>query len=166
MITTRLQSSWTSGSRCDDSSTAAPGDGSESTRITPIPAAGGYWGLLRHNGGGATQNLSAFANGSLNVWIKTNGYPGKLEIGIASDTENRTGAEAYVQLSPGSFGYCNTNQWCTVSIPVSAFLAANPKLDLRYVNFRFIIADRFDKTGNFQRTGLPKIWIDGITWSR
>lgn len=150
-----------------DSSTSAPGDGSESIRITPIPAAGGYWGLLRHNRGGPTQNLSGFANGSLNVWIKTNNYPGKIEIGIASDTENRTGAEAYLQLSPGNFGYCNTNAWCLVSIPIAEFKRVNPALDLRAVTLPFVIADRFAITGKPQNTtGLPAVYVDGVFWSK
>ena len=53
-----------------------------------------------------------------------------------------------------------------MSIPLKDFAAANPKLDLSLVLSRFIIADRFDKTGNFQRSGLPKIWIDGIYWAK
>jgi exo-beta-1,3-glucanase (GH17 family) len=150
-----------------DTSTSAPGDSGESTRITPQPAAAGYWGLLRHNGGGPTLNLSGFAAGSLNVWIRTNNYPGKIEIGIASDTENRSGAEAYLQLSPGSFGYCSTDVWCRVSIPVSEFLRVNPKLDLRAVTLPFVIADRFNVTGKATNTrGLPTIYVDGIHWSK
>ncbi len=156
-----------------DATTSAPGDGNESTRITPTPS--GYWGLLRQSCPGrtptgpcatATSNLSGFANGSLNVWIKTNGYPGKIEIGIASDTESRSGTEAYLQLSPGTFGYCNTNAWCQVTIPIAEFLRANPKLDLRAVTLPFIIADRFSFTGKpSNTTGLPPIYVDGAFWS-
>jgi exo-beta-1,3-glucanase (GH17 family) len=150
-----------------DTITAAPGDGGESTRITPQPAAAGYWGLLRHNGGGPTVNLSGFASGSLNVWIRTNNYPGKLEIGIASDTEGRSAAEAYLQLSPGNYGYCTTDAWCQVSIPISEFLRVNPKLDLRAVTLPFVIADRFGVTGKPLNTrGLPPIYVDGIFWSK
>ena len=157
-----------------DATTSAPGDGNESTRITPTPS--GYWGLLRQSCPGrtptgpcatATSNLSGFANGSLNVWIKTNGYPGKIEIGIASDTESRSGTEAYLQLSPGTFGYCNTNAWCQVTIPIAEFLRVNPKLDLRAVTLPFIIADRFSFTGKPANTGaLPTIYVDGIFWSK
>ena len=157
-----------------DTTTSAPGDGNESTRITPTPS--GYWGLLRQSCPArtptgpcatATSNLSGFANGSLNVWIKTNGYPGKIEIGIASDTESRSGAEAYLQLSPGTFGYCNTNAWCQVTIPIAEFLRVNPKLDLRAVTLPFIIADRFSFTGKPANTGaLPTIYVDGIFWSK
>ncbi len=149
-----------------DTTTAAPGDAGESLRITPIPAAAGYWGLLRHNAGGATQNLSGFAGGSLNVWIKTNGYPGRIEIGIATDTENRAGAEAYVQIAPGQYGYCTSGSWCRVSIPVAAFTQANPKLDLRAVRLPFIIADRFTVTGKAVGTPLPVVHVDDIHWSR
>ena len=54
-----------------------------------------------------------------------------------------------------------------MSIPVSAFLTTNPKLNLRLVNFRFIIADRFSFTGKpLNTTGLPKIHVDGIHWSK
>jgi hypothetical protein len=50
---------------------------------------------------------------------------------------------------------------------VSAFLAANPKLDLRYVNFRFIVADRFSFTGKpLNLTGLPPLRIDALHWAR
>ena len=157
-----------------DATTSAPGDGNESTRITPTPS--GYWGLLRQSCPGrtptgpcatATSNLSGFANGSLNVWIKTNGYPGKIEIGIASDTESRSGTEAYLQLSPGTFGYCNTNAWCQVTIPIAEFLRVNPKLDLRAVTLPFIIADRFSFTGKpSNTTGLPPIYVDGAFWSK
>jgi hypothetical protein len=47
---------------------------------------------------------------------------------------------------------------------LSAFKAANDKLDLRYVLSRFIVADRFSYTGN-TRQGT-KIYIDNIFWSR
>jgi hypothetical protein len=54
-----------------------------------------------------------------------------------------------------------------VSIPCRIFLAANPKLDLRYVNFRFVMADRFSFTGKpLNTTGLPPLRIDNIHWTR
>lgn len=149
-----------------DATTSAPVDAGESTRITPLLAAGGYWGLLRHNGGGATVNLSGFAGGTLNAWVKTNGYPGKIEIGIATDTDSRAGAEAYLQISAGQYGYCTSNAWCLVSIPLSAFVQVNPKLDLRAVTLPFIIADRFSFTGKAQGTALPMVHVDNIFWSR
>ena len=150
----------------DDNSTAATGDGSTSLEITPNPLDYG-WGLFRYSAAGVLENLSGYANGRINFSVKSDSYPGKIEIGISTDTEDRDIQEAYVRVGPGDFGYCNTNQWCNVSIPVSAFLAANPKLDLRYVTFRFIIADRFSFTGKpLNTTGLPKINVDGIYWSK
>ena len=150
----------------DDTSTAAPGDGNTSFEITPNPVDFG-WGLFQYSAAGVLENLSGFNNGRLNFYVKSDSYPGKVEIGISTDTEDRDVQEAFIRVGPGDFGYCNTNQWCAVSIPVSAFLAANPKLDLRYVNFRFIIADRFSITGKpLNTTGLPKISVDGIHWSK
>ena len=145
----------------------APGDGSTSLEITPNPVDYG-WGLFLYSDAGITENLSGFgATGKLNFSVKSDSYPGKIEVGISTDTEDRDGQEAFLTVGPGDFGYCNTNGWCSVSIPVSAFLAANPKLDLRLVNFRFIIADRFSFTGKpLNTTGLPKIHVDGIHWSK
>jgi exo-beta-1,3-glucanase (GH17 family) len=139
--------------------TFAPGDAANSLEITPTPADYG-WGILRF---GPTNNLSAFAGGSITAWIKTTGYPGKLEIGIATDTEDRTGAEAYLQLSPGDYSYCTTGAWCKVTIPVADFVAKNPKLDLRAVTLPFVIADRYAMTGKpLNTTGLPRVYIDAI----
>ena len=146
--------------------TAAPGDGPASTEITPLPADYG-WGLLRHSNTGASSNLSAFAGGMLNVWIRTNNYPGKIQIGISTDTEDRKGAEAIVLLAPGDYSYCTTDAWCQVTIPIAAFLAVNPKLDLRAVLIPFEIRDIFTETGKpLNTTGLPKVYVDGIYWSK
>ena len=151
----------------DDTSTAAPGDGSTSFEITPNPVNFG-WGLFLYSATGVTENLSAYAAaGRLNFSVKSDSYPGKIEVGISTDTEDRDIQEAYLQIGPGDYGYCNTNNWCQVSIPLSAFVAANPKLDLRMVSFRFTIADRFSFTGKpLNTTGLPKISVDAIYWSR
>ena len=151
----------------DDSSTAAPGDGSTSFAITPNPQDFG-WGLFLYSRTGVTENLSAFAaSGKLNFSVKSDSYPGQIEIGISTDTEDRDIQEAFVRVGPGDFGYCNTNNWCQVSIPISAFLAANPKLDLSLVSFRFVIADRYSFTGKpLNTSGLPKIRVDGIHWSK
>lgn len=144
----------------------APGDGGTSFEITPTPVDYG-WGLFQYSAAGVTENLSAFAAGHLNFSVKSDSYPGKIEIGISTDTEDRDVQEAFLQIGPGDYGYCNTNEWCQVSIPVSAFVAANPRLDLRLVNFRFIIADRFSFTGKpLNTTGLPKIRIDGLHWAQ
>ena len=145
------------------SATFAPGDGPQSLEINPTPADYG-WGILRY---GPANNLSAFSGGSITAWIKTTGYPGKIEIGISTDTEDRTGAEADLQLSPGDYNYCSTGAWCKVTIPLSAFLAVNPKLDLRAVLLPFVIADRYSFTGKpLNTTGLPKVYVDSIYWSK
>ena len=144
----------------------APGDGSTSFEITPTPVDFG-WGLFLYSGAGVTENLSGFANGRLNFSVRSDFYPGKIEIGISTDSEDRDIQEAFLQIGPGDFGYCNTNAWCQVSIPISAFIAANPKLDLRLVNFRFILADRYSFTGKpLNTTGLPKLRVDGIHWAK
>lgn len=144
----------------------ASADGGVHLEVTPNPANFG-WGLFQYSGSGVLANLSGFANGSLNFQVRSDSYPGKIEIGISTDTEDRDVQEAFLQIRPGDYGYCSTNSWCQVSIPMSAFLAANPKLDLRYVNFRFIIADRFSFTGKpLNQTGLPQIRIDGLYWAK
>jgi exo-beta-1,3-glucanase (GH17 family) len=142
-----------------------PGDAPRSLEITPQPASFG-WGLLRQSPTGVTDNLSGFKDGRLNFIISTT-YPGKLEIGISSDTQEREGQEAYLQLSPGNYGYCNTGAWCSVSIPLADFVAANPKLDLSLVLSRFIIADRYAITGKPNNAGITnRIYLDAIHWSR
>ena len=142
----------------------APGDGVESYEIDPRPETWG-WGMLYQSRDNVTANLSNFANGTLNFSIKTS-YAQKIEIGISSDTETYGPVEAYVQLQNGQYGYCNTGAWCTVSIPLKVFVASNPKIDLRLVLSRFVIADRFDVTGNEKKTDLPKLYLDGVYWSR
>ncbi len=141
-------------------------DGGVHLEIAPNPVDFG-WGLFLYSGSGVLENLSNFANGRLNFQVRSDFYPGKIEVGISTDTEDRDIQEAFVQIGVGEFGYCNNNGWCEVSIPISAFTAKNPKLDLRYVNFRFIVADRFSFTGKpLNQTGLPLLRIDNLHWSR
>ncbi len=141
-------------------------DGGVHFEISPNPVDFG-WGLFLYSGSGGLENLSNFATGRLNFQVRSDGYPGKIEIGISTDTEDRDIQEAFLQIAPGELGYCNSGSWCNVSIPISAFLAKNPKLDLRYVNFRFIVADRYSFTGKpLNLTGLPPVRIDGLHWSR
>jgi hypothetical protein len=72
-----------------------------------------------------------------------------------------------VAIQSGDYGYCTNDTWCQVSIPVSAFLAANPKIDLSLVTSGFVISDVFDRTGKPLNTkGLPKVYVDGISWTR
>jgi exo-beta-1,3-glucanase (GH17 family) len=150
----------------ESSAGPASPDGGPHLEITPNPVNFG-WGLFLHSRGGQPENLSQFAAGRLNFLVRSDGYPGQIEVGISTDNEDREGQEAFLQVGPGDYGYCNTNQWCQVSIPVADFIAANPLLDLRYVSFRFIIADRYSFTGKpMNLTGLPLLRIDGIHWSR
>jgi hypothetical protein len=151
-----------------DTSTAAS-EGVNSLSIVPDPGFNTVqygWGLLSHSVSDTSDNLSAYAaTGSLHFSIKTK-YAGKMKIGIATDTVDRSGAEAYVLLSNGdSFGYCNTGVWCNVTIPFSALAAVNPKLDLRYVLNRFIISDKYVDTGNTPGA-TTQINLDNIYWSK
>jgi exo-beta-1,3-glucanase (GH17 family) len=142
----------------------APGDATHSIEITPTPAAFG-WGFLRQSRTGVTDNLSNYAaSGTLNFWISTT-YPGKIEIGIGTDTQDREAQEAYLLLQPGNYGYCSTGAWCQVSIPLADFIARNPKLDLSLVLSRFIISDVYARTGNAPGS-TAKLSIDGIHWAR
>jgi len=143
---------------------SAPGDSPHSIEITPHPAGFG-WGFLRQSHTGVTDNLSNFAaTGSLNVWISTT-YPGKIEIGIGTDTQDRVGQEAYLQIQPGNYGYCNTGAWCKVSIPLKDFLTKNPQLDLSLVTLRFVISDVYSRTGNAPGS-TAKLYIDRIYWAK
>ena len=144
----------------------APGDASNSLRLTPQPASYG-WGLLRQSPTADTDNLSGYtATGTLNFSIRTL-YPGKIEIGISTDTADREPQEAFLQIQPGNYGYCNTGAWCAVSIPLKDFIAANPKLDLSLVLSRFVIADRYAFTGKANGAGITTpLNIDAIYWSK
>ncbi len=145
------------------SATAAPDGGIQSIEITPNPQVWG-WGFFQS---GPAVNMTGFEQGRVNLWVRTNGYPGKLEIGIWTDTEEREQAEAYIAVAPGDYGYCTDDRWCLVSIPVADFLAVNPRLDLRYVTAGFVVSDIFERTGKAPgTTGLPKVYVDGMSWSR
>lgn len=137
--------------------------------LTGFNNTAGYgWGLLWQSSAtpAVAANLSNFANGSVRFSVKT-AYVGKLRIGISSDTELGRPTEAFVLVSNGTYGYCNTGTvWCDVSIPLSAFKAASPTLDLRYVLTRFSISDVWDQTGNAARTGMPEIRLDNIYWAQ
>jgi exo-beta-1,3-glucanase (GH17 family) len=142
----------------------APGDATRSIEITPTPASFG-WGFLRQSRTGVTDNLSGYAaTGTLNFWINTT-YPGKIEIGIGTDTLDREAQEAYLVIQPGNYGYCSTGAWCQVSIPLKDFIAKNPKLDLSLVLSRFIISDVYSRTGNAPGS-TAKLYIDGIYWAK
>ena len=59
-----------------------------------------------------------------------------------------------------------TGEWCDVSIPLQDFVAVNPRIDLRMVLSRFVLADRYEFTGNAPNASPPKILMDGVYWSR
>ena len=146
---------------------SAPGDAALSIEITPRPKIYG-WGYLNQSSStpALSANLAGYAAGSLYFSVKTT-YAGKIEIGISSDTQDRTIEEAYLQIGNGDYGYCNTGAWCSVRIPLSAFLAANPKLDLSLILSRFIIADRYAFTGKTSNSNITtKINIDAIYWAK
>ncbi len=154
----------TTAARNEFSPNFGPGDAANGLEITPQPASFG-WGLVRQSPTAATDNLSNYAaSGALKFWIRTT-YPGKIEIGIGTDTPDREPQEAYLQLQPGDFGYCNTGAWCQVTIPLQDFIAKNPRLDLSLVLSRFIIADVYSRTGNAPGSTV-KLTLDGIHWSR
>jgi exo-beta-1,3-glucanase (GH17 family) len=130
------------------------------------------WGLLWQSDAASpspkvTANMINFANGSVRFSVKTS-YVGKLRVGLSSDTELGSPVEANVLVSSGNYGYCNGTPaiWCNVSIPLSAFKAANPALDLRYILTRFSIADIFSESGNIARGGMPEIRLDDIYWAQ
>ena len=125
------------------------------------------WGLLWQSAETRepSANMSNFSNGYIRFSIRTT-YAGSLRIGLSSDTMYGGGAESFVLVSNGKYGYCNTGNWCDVSIPLSAFTAANPNLDLRFVLTRFSISDVWSATGNTERTNLPAIKLDNIYWSQ
>lgn len=151
-------------SRNESSPNFGPGDAGNGLEITPQPAGFG-WGLVRQSPTAATDNLSGFAaTGRLNFWVST-AYPGKIEIGIGTDTQDREPQEAYLQIQPGDYGYCNTGAWCQVSIPLTEFTAKNPQLDLSLVLSRFIISDVYSRTGNTPGSTV-KLTLDGIHWSK
>ncbi len=142
-----------------------PDEAPNSFEIRPQPAAYG-WGLLLYSPAGVSENLSGFAAGSLTFMVSTT-YPGKIEIGISTDTQDRDAQEAFLQLAPGQYGYCSTGAWCTVTIPLKDFLAVNPKLDLSMVLTRFMIADRYGFTGKAQGSAVrTPIRLDAIGWRR
>ncbi len=156
------------------SNDADAGDGPNSWRIVPAPAAWG-WGMtfaISDN----PEDLSQFdtANGKLNFSIKTTNYPGKIEVGFLTGTAADASLyDVYLAISPGQYGYHADGNWNVVSIPISvlklsgapAFGVRNSVLDLTKVTNPFVIGDRYDKTGN-TNTSKPSILVDAIYWSK
>lgn len=132
---------------------------------TFTPASYGWGYLWQSNASPAVSaNMTNFVAGSIKFSIKTS-YKGKLRIGISSDTDSRVTQEAFVLVGDGQFGYCRSNAWCDVTIPVSAFTQANAALDLRYILTRFSVSDVYSATGN-DGTGQTEIRLDNVYWAR
>jgi exo-beta-1,3-glucanase (GH17 family) len=148
-----------------DNATSDTG-GSKSLSITPNPRDYG-WGVLYQSPSETTSNLSDFTDStaSLNFSIKTS-YVGALEIGFSTDTELREAQEVFLKITDGdAYGYQSRGEWRDVSIPLSAFKAINGKLDMRYLLSRFMIADRYQYTGNTAGQNV-EVRIDRIYWSK
>lgn len=148
-----------------DNATSDTG-GSNSLSITPKPRDYG-WGMLYQSPSATTTNLSQFTDSAtLNFSIKTS-YVGKLEIGFSTDTESRDTQEVFLQISHGDiYGYRNDDgAWHNVRIPLSAFKAINSKLDMKYLLSRFMIADRYQYTGNTAGQNV-EVLIDNVYWSK
>lgn len=142
-------------------------EGSNIIALTPTPKNYG-WGLIWAPVNGVdTHNLSAFGNtGSLTFWAKGQ-YPGKLEIGLSTLTNDGDTQEVYLQIGPGDYGYCDTDTWCQISIPLQAFKNKNPKIDFHLVLSPFIIADRYEYTGKGLNANITTpLSLDGVAWTR
>ncbi len=141
---------------------AGTGDGPYALEIKPTPA---QWGWGMSFGDVAPANLSEFAAGHVQFDIKTT-YPGTIEVGLRTTTQDSQIVEVFLALKSGDYGYCNTNTWCHVSIPL-ADLVKGSNADLTMLVDRFVIADRFDITGKGTGTAeLPPVYIDNIYISR
>ncbi len=148
-------------------------EGTTSREITPAPAVWG-WGMALASSTNTLENMSLFTTGHLNFQIKTT-YAGKLEIGfMTGDVLGSTGADVYLAIAPGQYGYLNDGAWHAVSIPISAIMAkAAPAfgqppsvtIDMTKVGTQFVIADRYAVTGNTAGS-VTKIYVDDIYWSR
>ncbi len=147
------------------STASAPDDAPNSFEITPTPKVWG-WGMFYGSEPDASANLKQYAAaGHLNFWVKTT-YPGKIELGLLLGTSDGGSVDAYLTLSDGSYGYCRSGSWCKVSIPLKDIVMGT-KGELSMVIHRFVIADRFEKTGKtLGTTGLPPIAVDRIYFSK
>ena len=151
-------------------------DGPNSWQITPIPQTWG-WGMtfaISDN----PDDLSAFdtSTGRLNFSIKTT-HPGKIEAGFLTGTAADSSLyDVYLTISSGQYGYVNDGQWHQVSIPITAIKATGAKafgmgnstasvFDLTRVTNPFVIADRYDKTGNTPGN-TTTLKVDAIYWSK
>ncbi len=159
---------------------AEPADGGTGIEISPTPETYG-WGVVVNLANTAlAEDMSNFSGGTLNFSIKTL-YPGKIEIGFSTGSKATTDLfDVIMPLSPGQFGYLNDGQWHQVSIPISALIPFGAKgfgddlknspdavLDLSKVTIPFLIADRYDRTGKDQSSGITtKLNVDAIFWTK
>ena len=158
----------------ESTTTASPTDASKSIEITPRPAVWG-WGETLPLPNNTADNLTAFANGTLNFSIKTT-YPGKLEVGfyIGSGTDG-SAYDVYIPIGAGDYGYVNDGNWRQVSIPINELInkvltadrVAASRIDLGRVTNTFVIADRYAVTGKAAGANVTtKIYVDAIYWAR
>ena len=141
------------------------GDAANNFEITPTPKVWG-WGMFYGSDTNASANLSNYAaNGHLYVSIKT-AYPGKFELGVRTSNAEGGSVDAYILIGSGDYGHVNDDQWHSLKIPLKDIVKGNGG-DLRTVIDRFVIADRFASTGKTSgTTGLPKISVDAIYFTR
>ena len=157
---------------------ASPADGGVGIEISPTPASYGWGVVLNLTDAAKAEDLSNFAGGTLNFSIQTT-YPGKIEIGFSTGSSATTDSfDVWKPISPGQYGYNNDGAWHTVSIPIADLFpfgaqgfgmnnSPDAVLDLRKVSIPFVIADRYDRTGKDQNSGITtKINIDAIFWAR
>ena len=139
--------------------------------LRPTPTTWG-WGISLGTDAKFASNLSNFSAGHLQFDIKTNAYPGTIEVGFQLNTPENEMVDAYLQLSSGgSYGYVNDGEWHHVSIPLTNLvdvaqknLTAGNSVDLSMVISPFVIADRFGHTGKTYGTIglLPNVYVDKI----
>jgi exo-beta-1,3-glucanase (GH17 family) len=120
-------------------------------------------------------DLSSFTTtGKISFKIKTT-YSSPIEIGFSTGHGNtRDSVDVYIKVDPAnnSYGYKNDGNWNSVVIPISN-LAPLAKasygsdsasvLDMTRVLSLFVVADRFETTGNTGGT-TADIEIDDISW--
>ncbi len=141
------------------------GDAANNFEITPAPKVWG-WGMFYGSDNNASANLSNYAaSGHLHVSIKT-AYPGKFELGVRTSNAEGGSVDAYILIGSGDYGHVNDDQWHSLSIPLKDIVKGNGG-DLSTVIDRFVIADRYANTGKSTgTTGLPKISVDAIYFTR
>lgn len=150
------------------------GDPVHSFEIAPKPMVWG-WGVALPLPANTGEDLSAFANGTLNFTVRTT-YPGRIEVGfyVGSVTDG-SAFDTYISIGSGEFGYANDGTWRQVSIPIDvirqrvAAAASVPlsRIDLGRVTNPIVIADRYGVTGKASGSNVTnKIEIDAIYWAR